>query len=377
MVLLLAFLAGINAHAQEGSGNVVLALTVPAEQAENETLENIIRDTVARELKLEQLAVKPGVNVENLPSAVELVVDGELVLDVVHDLASRTLSDFVMLSVYSWIGLDMTVVFHWYDAAEKSIKVETKKTRMDDLTLDNVLAKGVVAILKDPVVAARLAEVPPAPLAEELAGSSAEQVGKVGEVAEKPKVVSRDKSPTFQPDYIRPFERDNWPSLPRKFRHFELSAGFAPFIATGTASDYFKVGLLPTASIGLRFEVPPIGLLSFGLNFGINIFHAEGLIAASDNLLIPVGGDIRFVLGKEQPLGVFFHLAGGPAIFAVNSATGGSYTKTVLYALGGIGITISFVGAFGFGIEASYAVFFESAFPIMGFAPAAYFFLRL
>jgi hypothetical protein len=158
-------------------------------------------------------------------------------------------------------------------------------------------------------------------------------------------------------------------------KRFEVSAGLSPFIATGDVSEYFKLGLMPVLYGGYRIPLQN-GIITIGLMAGINIFQAEGLIASSENLLIPVGPDIRYTFSPGGTVDLYARLAGGPALFIVNVEGTDQFTKILPFAAVGIGFSLPIGETFGFAVDASYAVYFDTAGLLMGFTPAGYLFVR-
>ena len=349
----------------------VLEITLPKSEDDTLLYSRVISAIAAMELTRGGLIVLPGGDLD-LP-----VIGRELTGETVLGLARSSEADFVLVSRYSNRNKRIIIDLEWYDASTEEMTASAVREGSVDLDLDRTVGSGIEEILVS--VSERLASLPKRTDegAETVSNELAVLPGdtKPGEPGEGNGVPAGEISslPPVTETPAKDEEQDA--AAPRKIRHFEVSVGFAPFITTGEGSEYFKIGFQPVVYSNVRL-ITPIGLLCWGLHVGLNAFHAEGLAAVSDNFLIPVGADIRFILGDERPLGVFFRVAGGPSIFVVNSDVG-QYSKIILYALGGIGINISFVEAFGMGIEASYTVFFEEAFPIMGFTPALYLFLRL
>ncbi len=157
-------------------------------------------------------------------------------------------------------------------------------------------------------------------------------------------------------------------------KHFEISTGFAPFLVTGEMSNYFKVGYLVSLYGNFLIDLAA-GQLGIGWFSGINIFRAEGVVAATDNLLISLGLDLRYRIDNGSPLGLFVHISGGPAIFIVDSTLKGGLVNVMPYVMGGIGLSLAFSDFFGIAADMSYAVFFEQSILIMGFTPSAYIYL--
>ncbi len=84
---------------------------------------------------------------------------------------------------------------------------------------------------------------------------------------------------------------------------------------------------------------------------------------------MPLGLDVGLRMGGEG-IGIGLHLGGGPALMATSAPAVSTLLKVVPYALAGMAVEVPFSAAVGLAVQASYAVFFESAsLPIMAFAP--------
>ncbi len=149
----------------------------------------------------------------------------------------------------------------------------------------------------------------------------------------------------------------------------EIATGFAPFVTTGDSSEFFKIGYLTELYLTFCLNLP-VGQLGLGVQFGVNIFNTQGLVSSTENLLIPMGIDIRYVYGQGMPMGLFLHLDGGPAILIVDSEYWGRQVKVVPYVKGGIGLMLPFAHFMGMAFDFSYNIYFESSVFIMGFTPA-------
>jgi hypothetical protein len=68
---------------------------------------------------------------------------------------------------------------------------------------------------------------------------------------------------------------------------------------------------------------------------------------------------------------------GGPAIFAVRLSGGNPAATVIPYVIGGVGVTVSMGDGFGISLDGSYAAFFDSPAPIMGYTPSVSFLVRL
>ncbi len=60
----------------------------------------------------------------------------------------------------------------------------------------------------------------------------------------------------------------------------------------------------------------------------------------------------------------------------VNVEGTGQFTKILPFVTAGIGFSLPFSEPFGFAVDASYAVYFDTDGLLMGFTPAGYLFVR-
>jgi hypothetical protein len=149
-----------------------------------------------------------------------------------------------------------------------------------------------------------------------------------------------------------------------------LSAGFAPFLPSGMAREYFDVGYFPSLSGSYSLGLLD-GRLEVGLFLGAALFRADGNIPGINNVMYPIGLQLSFVVWRNDFLSAFAHLAGGPAIITVWPGKEG-LSKTIPFALGGAGLGWRITGWLGLAAEISYLAAFEELFPIMGIVPSIY-----
>jgi hypothetical protein len=159
-------------------------------------------------------------------------------------------------------------------------------------------------------------------------------------------------------------------------KHFEIALGCAPFVTTGIASEYFKLGVLPSMSFSYLVQGPRMRL-GLGLYTGVNLFTATGSVASSDNFIIPMGLHLRYEIGSERYPCVQFGLSGGPALFLMNSTANGMLTGLTVYGRGSLGVRLPLGRTFGIVVEVGYDVYWEQPSPIMGFSPSVLTTIRL
>jgi hypothetical protein len=352
------------AYCQEGNMEklwpLVLEITQASTRGENPLFQKVIEDAVTLEMEQAGLRVvsrrelfsqgeidSPGEAASKGEVSGDSATTGTAAVDV-FELAREAEAEFALLSTYSIVGSTIQIDFSWFDIGENRSTAPTSRSSRMDLALDRTIREAVTEILES---------------------EKARIVSLIREVERKEKPQITD-GPTAAIEAARE------PRAEIKLdKRFEVSAGLSPFIATGDVSEFFKLGLMPVLYGGYRLPLQN-GILTIGLIAGINIFQAEGLIASSENLLIPVGPDIRYTLSPGGTIDLYARLAGGPALFIVNVEGADRHQKILPFATAGIGFSLLISETFGFAVEASYAVYFDTAGLLMGFTPGIYLFVR-
>ncbi|MBA7654183.1 hypothetical protein ES703_62059 [subsurface metagenome] len=274
------------------------------------------------------------------------------------NLARGVEADFVITGEYSSKDNDIQIDFNWYDVSESRLSASVSKSSRLGLTLDMIIAEAIDDILVQ--AEDRLASF----------STRLEVEGFEGFVEQESVQLPENHSAAKQ---IIDKRKD---TDARIIKHFEFSIGFSPFLVNAGASEYFKIGFMPSFYVSYRISMS-IGQLGLGIYAGINRFLAEGVIASAECLLIPIGVDLRYGTYDGLPIGLFVRISGGPAILTINPNETGRLSKVIPYVLGGIGLNIPFTKTFGIAVDTSYAVFFEKQYPIMGFIPSLYLYMRL
>ena len=134
--------------------------------------------------------------------------------------------------------------------------------------------------------------------------------------------------------------------------------------------------MLPSVSLSYLFQ-GQLTRLGLGLYGGVNFFTATGSIASSDNMIVPMGLNLRYEIGSERHPCVQFGVSGGPALFLMNSTANGTLTGLTFFGRGTLGVRLPLGSNFGITIEAGYDVYWEQPSPIMGFSPSVLTTIRL
>jgi hypothetical protein len=158
-------------------------------------------------------------------------------------------------------------------------------------------------------------------------------------------------------------------TVPEVTAGLEATASVAPMFVTGSGTDFFKYGLVPLLYAGYRFPFLN-GAGSAGLQTGYSlVFPDEDVLEASVRV-VPVGIEVSY--STVSPTGIRFtgHASGGPAVISVTREDIGTLSKLLFYVRTGVGGSIEVSRRISVGIDASYTLFFEEQFPLMGFSPA-------
>ena len=355
------------AEEKESRPGVVLEITRSFKTEESRSFRRIISDSVRWELERSGLLVISEPDLSGDSSIESLYKGDKIDENSLLKLARQVKADFVIIGEFTTRNREILLDFSWYDVEEERFSASSSKLEKVDLMLDRVISEAVSEILY--AVRKRLANFSRSEFKRpsEAEGTAPASVSKESEQQD---ISRQDEIKAVKGETI-----DTRPEMqiPRG-KHFELSTGFAPFLVTGAASKYFKIGYLASLYGNFRIDLGT-GQLGIGWFFGINIFGAEGVVAATDNLLIPLGLDFRYIIGNGLPLGLFVHISGGPAIFIVDSTLKGGLVNVMPYVMGGIGLSLPFSDFFGIAVDTSYAVFFEQSILIMGFTPSGYIYL--
>jgi hypothetical protein len=165
-------------------------------------------------------------------------------------------------------------------------------------------------------------------------------------------------------------------SVPERTRRFEIGLGCAPFVATGVASEYFKLGVMPVLNLSYLFQ-GELSRFGLGLYGGFNYFTATGDLASAETFLIPTGVSLRYEIGSERYPSVVFGITSGPALLMMISSNDEKFLGLTFFGRGSLGVRLPVGRTFAFLIEAGYDFYWEQPHPIMGFSPSVSTTIRL
>ena len=386
MVILIILLvaAGNSIQAQEQSETVmrrgvILLLDRPQDQEVERLFQSIIAQSIRWNLERKNL----GVIEKNAPSyAVDGIADPFQLLDT----ADRSAADFVLLSEYANRGRELEIRMVWYDPQSGERLEEVTRRGRKDLVMDKMIREVVSELLL--AVEPSLADLPLRELPADQYEFQTVTAG-TGSGGAPPTNPANGHAPHTLPSADSAPPRPAPPPEsgdtangtapadgPQAVKHFEITLGCAPFVTTGAASEYFKLGILPSLSFSYLFQ-GQLMRLGLGLYAGVNFFTAVGAAASADNFIIPVGLNLRYEIGNERYPCVQFGISSGPALFLMDSTANGMLSGLTFYGRGSLGVRLPLGSTFGIVIEAGYDVYWEEPSPIMGFSPSVLTTIRL
>jgi len=361
----LAFTSLLCAEFESASQLTVLSVTYSSLENESAIIMNIISKSVKFELEYRGFKVVL-INEKQNNDMLAMLKNDKNNKDIILQLAHDANAQFVIISRYKSFNESLEIDFYWYNVESSTLASTTRfEKRRLDLSFDTYLALAISDVLNNN---------------KELSLASAS-----GAYSTKPTnhIETITPSQALEPQ-IEDWDKDekekqnvvSTTSSPKEYKpRFEFLVGAAPFLAIGRASDYFKVGLMPSFCVNYHFHIDSM-YLAIGLSIGVTMFSAEGTRSILESYLIPVGFDIRFGVNDIAFMAFYIHASGGMAFLAINTNDGELKSKMLPFVVGGIGLTFPFFDNMGLAIDANYMVFFEQQSPIMGFAPAGNLYLR-
>jgi hypothetical protein len=383
VVVLLA--AGQTLQAQEQSETVMRrGVIMLMDRPQNQEVQRLFQSIIAQSIRWNLERKNLGVIEKDASSyGTDGVSDPFQLLDT----TDRSKADFVLLTEYANRGQELEIRMVWYDPQSGEQLQEVTRRGRKDLVLDKMIREVVSELLTavEPVIA----DLPMRELPAEqalfqpvTAGTGAGGASSTNTVnGHAPQTLpSQDGAP---PRPAPPAEGGGTAGgaaeteEPRRSKHFDIALGFAPFIATGTASEYFKLGIMPVVNLSYLFQ-GDVSRFGLGIYGGVNTFTAAGNLSTAQTYLIPAGVSLRYEIGGERYPAVVFGIASGPALMLMTKeVTGEALMGLTFFGRGTLGVRLPIGGTFAVLIEAGYDVFWEEPQPIMGFSPAVYTTIRL
>ena len=387
VVIILIFLllaTGHSLQAQEQGETVmrrgmILLLDRPQDREVERLFQSIIAQSIRWNLERKNLGVMEK---DTRSYAEDGIADPFQLLDK----EDRNTADFVLLSEYSNRGQELEICMVWYDPQTGERLQEVTRRGRKDLVMDKMIREVVHELLA--AVEPSLEDLPLRELPAEQSLFQPVSVGTVSGGASSANSANGhapQNLPSADGSSTRPSPPSEdgghgksvqSPDDPQNVKHFEIALGCAPFVTTGVASEYFKLGILPSMSLSYLFQ-GQLMRLGLGLYAGVNVFTATGSVASADNYIIPLGVNLRYEIGNERHPCVQFGISSGPALFLMNSTANGMLTGLTFYGRGSLGVRLPIGSTFGITIEVGYDVYWEQPSPIMGFSPSVLTAIRL
>ena len=324
----LLLLSALRAYSAD-QAPAVLQVLAPAGGTADRELEEVIGEFLAIEVERAGLrALRPRAAGRDLFTA-----------------AAALDATYVLSGVYTRTGQTVEIVLQWHDVAERRLIAETRGRGRLDLQLDAVLVLAVGELL-DAAGARQPRRDDPDP-----ASSVTAAAGVAGPVM--PGGPAPEETPV---------------------KHWMTAVSAAPFLVSGDASDYLKLGVMPGLFAGRRVRAGE-GVLAFGLHAGYGWFLTEGELESARIQVLPAGAEVRYEAAGASPFAFYLRAAAGPAVLSLDSGDGWR-RKTTIFVSAGIGVVFALTPTYGFSLDTSYTLVSEAAFPLGGFTPALSTYMR-
>jgi len=356
---------------------LILAMNRPLDSEAEHLFQGVVTQTVRWGLERQKLGV---IETTALPSESTTLEDPADLLD--GTIAEEV--DFILLTEYASQGNELEIRMAWYDPQSGDKTEEVIRRGRKDLVLDKIIREALSELLT--AVESSLDTLEPRmfePAADSgVAGNAEFKPNAGGNTGQIPGGSGSMNEPRIGGGLTSPETPEPVPDSPgaespqERQRHFDIGLGCAPFVATGVASEYFKLGIMPVLNLSYLFrgEISRFGL---GLYGGVNTFTASGELSSAQTFLIPMGVSLRYEIGSERYPGVVFGIASGPALMMMNVSTEEPLLGLTFFGRGTLGVRLPIGRTFALLVEAGYDVYWERPKPIMGFSPAVSTTIRL
>jgi hypothetical protein len=360
---------------------LILAMNRPLDSEAAQQFEGVVAHSVRWSLERQKLGVleKPAPSYEEAAFSNPMdVLDSSIAGEV----------DFILLTEYASRGQELEIRLSWYDPRSGEKIKEIIRRGRKDLVLDKIIREALNDLLsavesslssleprefipaEGSVAAAQAAATPvaPTPIAGVPNPSATKNAPPLpaapGGSVESP--ATSIPAAELNPSQAEPTDG--------RIRHFEIGVGCAPFVATGAASEYFKLGIMPVLNVSYLFQ-GKLSRFGLGLYGGMNYFTAAGELTSAQTFLIPVGISLRYEIGSERYPSILFGIASGPALLMMN--LNDTLLGLTFFGRGCLGVRLPVGRTFALLIEAGYDVYWEQPNPIMGFSPSVSTTIRL
>jgi hypothetical protein len=351
----------------------VLIASLPVEGSRDEGVRKVLAS--AMRFQLEQMGTQTLLFASTDEEALvrdlfgEEERDPEFLIKSLMEFFSGVNHEFLALAGYIKEGEEIQVSFFIADLQRGEILASAAQRAPIDFTLDEAMIQALRDML--PEAAKRIEEVARRKAAD--AAHLAEEQQAAGESVAR----TGDKTTS---DTVE------------RFRPFEFSIGFAPFIPVSVANDVFSLSYAPFVYGSYRIPLSA-GILGLGLYTGLNIFDSdEAGIASYFHYIVPIGIDVRFTTLEGTPIGLFVRASTGVAInvsdfSSLPAIAQEGLSRFLAYAAGGVGAMYAISRNVGIAFDVTYETFvyfWQSDSGggidtdwIMGFVPSVYLYTRL
>ena len=380
-VIVMLFVAG-SAHGQNSAAAIerrglILAMNRPLDSEAEQLFRGVVAQSVRWGLERQKLGVieqaAPSYEVATFQNPTD-VLDSSVTGQV----------DFILLTEYASRGRELEIRMAWYDPQSGEKTEEVIRRGRKDLVLDKIIREALNELLvavENSIDSLEPREFIPVDNPVSATTADFKTSGAANGAATNPARV-QPYSPGSNNDIPSPLlpgseaNRPGVESAPERKRHFEIGLGCAPFVATGAASEYFKLGVMPVLNLSYLFQ-GDLSRFGLGLYGGLNYFTATGDLASAETFLIPMGVSLRYEIGSERYPSVIFGITSGPALLMMISSTNETFLGLTFFGRGSLGVRLPVGRTFALLIEAGYDFYWEQPHPIMGFSPSVSTTIRL
>ena len=292
--------------------------------------------------------------------------------------------DFLALAGYIKGDREIQVSFYFADLGRGEVLASASRRAPIDFALDEAMIGAFREMLGR--VEGRIEEVAGTKAAEAAQSAEAAEEGqRAGEAGDR---AVGEPGPEPLPEQRGTGELAG----EERFRPFEFSIGFAPFVPVGVAGEVFSLGYAPFVYGSYRIPLSA-GVLGVGVCTGLNVFDSEEAgVASYFHYLVPVGIDFRYTSAGRSRLGLFARADVGVAInvsdfSSLPAIAQEGLSRFLAYGSGGVGAMFAITRSVGIAIDVMYeafAYFYEKESGggvgmdwIMGFVPSIYLYTRL
>ena len=330
-------------------GSIYLAV-IPDGEYETPRLRDIIFDSAVLELERIGYTTYPA-----KPDGDIYAREGELAS--IFQRARQSYASSLILVSYMTHENSAVLILSLFDTSDEIEKAAVTMSSDIDLFLD----AAVAASLNELVEKSGIGPAATSKETQEMAGAGSGEVASI--------TAEQTALPTVAQQALHPEPDLEEHAVIPAHRFFNVSAGFAPFIAIGEAGSYFPLGMEPSLLFGLKFNAP-LSFLQAGILLRMTQFTAEGVLLETKNYLLSAGPDIRLIMSSSGTFSVYLHLAGGPSGFFLSNEIIGEYWKIIPFASCGGGVSLVLNSMFGLTVNIDYSVYFEKSILIMGVSPS-------